>query len=98
VYSQDNILDKTISISFNDITLKECLSKIEKQSGISFAHNNVGALDNKVTAKFSDKKISYILDILFKNTSLAYKVIAGKISIYENKQTTKEQTVHGYIL
>ncbi len=97
VFSQENILNKTISIDFKNITIKEALIKIQKQNSIEFAYSDLDQLNLKVNGSFQNKTIKEILDNLLKNTSLEYKVIRGRIAIYKSKNSNSKQTVHGYI-
>ncbi|MFA9388494.1 MAG: TonB-dependent receptor domain-containing protein [Prolixibacteraceae bacterium] len=99
-YSQENILDKTISISFENETLKSVIKKIEQQTGVSFAYSKLSDLNKKVSGNFVAQKLSVALDALFKDTNISYKEIAGKITLFESKkpQSKAERvTIHGYI-
>ena len=96
-FSQGNILDKKISITFNDILLKEALEKIEEKGGVSFAYSDLAELNQKVSADYIDQKLSDILSDLFKNTSLAYKIIGGKITIYKSQKNKSMNCLFGFI-
>ena len=96
-FSQESLLNKKISISFDNTILKEALISIEKHSGISFAYSDLPELNQKVTAAFTDQKISDILNVFFDNTSLTYKVVGSTISIYSTSEKKTNQTIHGYI-
>ncbi len=37
--AQNNVLEKSLSISFTDISLKKALDKLEEEAGISFPTN-----------------------------------------------------------
>ncbi len=97
-YSQNNNLNKKISVSFNNITLTDAFVQIEKKSDISFAYNSsLKELKQKITKKYSEKPVNYILDDILKNTSLEYKLIGNKITIYKKKQKSSSITISGYI-
>ncbi len=95
-FSQENILDKKISIIFDNISIKEALKQIEAQSSASFAYNDSETLNQQISISFQQQKINKILTELFKNTNLNFKVVAGKISIYNEGKKGGEQTIHGY--
>ncbi|MFA9388492.1 MAG: carboxypeptidase-like regulatory domain-containing protein [Prolixibacteraceae bacterium] len=99
-FSQETPLSRTITISFNNETLKSAIKKIERQTGVSFAYSKLTDLNKKVDGNFVDQKLSTMLDALFKNTNISYKEIAGKITLFESKkpQSKAERvTIHGYI-
>jgi len=99
--AQTTILDRKITVSINNLSIKEAVKEIEKQHGISFAYTNFSAMNQKVTGNFTDQKIGLILNELFKNTNLTYKEIDGKIVIYEvvpqQRSSKSNCTIHGYI-
>jgi len=98
--AQTTILDRKITVSINNQSIKEAVKEIEKQHGISFAYTNFSAMNQKVTGNFTDQKIGLILNELFKNTNLTYKEIDRKIIIYEIEIQKKPQktshTIHGH--
>ncbi len=102
-YSQENVLDKTISIEFYDNSLKEALVTIAQQEEIAFAYNNLQELNKRVTKKYDNVSLSLVLNDLFEGTSLGYKVIAEKVTIYSTEKTSNEKpenktrTINGYI-
>jgi hypothetical protein len=100
-FSQTTIPSQKISVSFNNETIKEAIYNIEEQSGLSFAFSSFPALNERVTTNYTDQKVEDILNDLFKNRSIAYKEIAGKITVYEIFSTQYKQkkncTIHGYI-
>jgi len=96
-YSQNNNLDTKISIRFDDIAIVDAFVQIEKKANISFAYNsNLKELKQKITKEYSNKPINYILDDILKNTSLEYKLIGNKITIYKNPKKSSI-TVSGYV-
>ncbi len=102
-YAQENVLDKKIRIEFNDNSLKEALGLIGKKGEIAFAYNNLQELNKKVTKKYNNVPISLILNDLFEGTSLKFRVIAGKVTIYSTEEKgveapkKKTNTINGYV-
>jgi hypothetical protein len=100
-YAQKNLLDRTISISFSDETIKKAIKKIEKEAQISFAYSNLKALDQKVSGSFTSQKLTNVLNTLLKDTNLSYKEVAGKIIMFERNKSSEKKgerhTINGYI-
>lgn len=102
-YTQENMLNKTISIEFHNNTLKEALEMISQQEKIAFAYNNLAELNKRVTQKYNIIPVSQVLNSLFEGTSLKYHVIAGKITIYSKENTSpksnkkKTVTISGFV-
>lgn len=97
-FAQNNSLDKRISISFNNIRLKEALDLLETKTGISTAYNsNNKAFDKNINKKYTDKTVSYILNDILKDANLKYKLIGSKVTIYKEKQKSSNVTISGYI-
>ena len=96
--SQTNPLDKVISVTFDDITIKEALNILKNRAGVSFAYNdNLKELDKKITKRFNDKKITEILDALLKTNDLGYRRVGNNITIYKTTGRKFKITVSGYI-
>ena len=97
------MLDKKISIEFNNNSLKEVLVMIGQQEEIEFAYNDLQELNKRVTKKYDNVSVSNILKNLFEGTSLKFMFIAGKVTIYSaNEQNQKfpekkAHTISGYV-
>ena len=66
IHAQQTPLDRKITIRFDHITVQEALMKIEKLTGISFAHNSsIPAFKDKVTGTYTSRALRYILGDLF---------------------------------
>ncbi|MCF8357380.1 MAG: TonB-dependent receptor [Prolixibacteraceae bacterium] len=99
-YTQEAPLEQTITISFENETLKTAVKRIEKETGISFAYSNHRDMAKKVTATFTNQKLSVVLTSLLASTSLSFKEIAGKVILYEVSRKEKKPdkaTIHGYV-
>ena len=102
-YAQEDILDKKISIELDNNSLKEALVMIGKKGEIAFAYNNLPDLEKRVKKKYDNLSVSFILNDLFEGTSLKFRIIAGKVTIYSTgernpKAPEKEtKTISGYI-
>ena len=99
-FSQGTILNKKISITLENETLKSAIKRIEKETGIAFAYSNLSDLNKKVSGEFTAQSLNKVLSTLFEGTNISFKEIAGKITLFEtNKPHKKAQrvTIHGYI-
>lgn len=102
-HTQDNMLETRISITFNNNSLKEALVMIGKKGEIAFAYNNLQELNKRISKKYDHVPVSFILNDLFEGTSLKFRVIAGKVTIYSAKEPDtrvpekKIQTISGYV-
>ncbi|MBN1927308.1 MAG: TonB-dependent receptor [Prolixibacteraceae bacterium] len=99
-HSRETPLEQTITISFENETLKTAIKRIEKETGISFAYSNHKDFAKKVSGTFTNQKLSDVLTSLLKGTSLSFKEIAGKVIQYEVSRKEKKPekaTLHGYV-
>jgi hypothetical protein len=102
-YSQENVLDKKISIEFNNNSIKDALVMIGQTADVAFAYNNLQELNKRVTKKYDNVAISYVLKDFFKGTSLKFRVIGDIITIYSRETINlkppkkKTLTISGYI-
>ena len=72
-YSQDELLGKTINISYGRISKYEALKRIGYELGVSFSYKE-GLLRNNdiITIDYSDKSVSEILAEIFAGDALEY--------------------------
>lgn len=63
-----------ISIDIKGQTIKQALKSIERKSSYTFFYNSkFTELDKKVSLKFTDQSIDYILDKLLSGTQLTFE-------------------------
>lgn len=97
-------MDESISIYFFENSLPEVFEKIEQYSTVEFAYSKDLLPDTTYTLNFSDKKISFILNRLFKDTKLVYKTQENRVIIsfdpdkYSNlKKSEMRYTLSGFL-
>src|SRR5687768_10119323 len=80
-----DLLNRPVSVSFNDLGVERCLHKIEQLSGIGFSYNSkqISSVETKVTASFTEEPLKNVLDRILLNTQFAYKEIGGQVTIYQ---------------
>jgi hypothetical protein len=89
--AQQALLNQEISISFNDLTLKESLLELEKKTGLSTAFNEKELENKKVSITFKKELLKEVLDAILSNENLGYKVIGNTVTIFRKSpiQTKK---------
>ncbi|HEX8038457.1 MAG TPA: TonB-dependent receptor [Chryseosolibacter sp.] len=82
--SGQGIMDKEISISLEDASLKKTLSRIERLAGVKFTYSpSVIEVDQKVSVNASGQTLAEVLDALLGPLNIRYKLIADRISLYK---------------
>ncbi|WZX36560.1 TonB-dependent receptor [Petrimonas sulfuriphila] len=78
-YSQS----KTVNAELKNVTLREALQEIEKNSDYLFLvmDNTESYLTTKVNISINNKSMVEILDLLLKNTNLTYSIVNRQITI-----------------
>lgn len=91
----------TLTITLKNVTVEHVLANIEDNSEFNFVYNReVIDLDRKVNVNFKDAKVNDILDDLFKNTNVSYRLIDRTIvlSAVSEKVVSKEpRTISGRV-
>ncbi|HCU60253.1 MAG TPA: SusC/RagA family protein [Prolixibacteraceae bacterium] len=95
VYSQQTRL----SISANNISVREVLRDIEDQSEFFFLYKNEDInVDRIVSVNMKDKSLEELLGILFKGTDVSYKIHGRQIVLVNDvPQEQKKITVAGKV-
>ena len=85
-FSQENILSKKITISFENESLLKALNKLKDEHSIDIAFNSKqNQLTSQITKYFTNQSVESILKSLFTNTDLSFKLIDNQIVIFEKK-------------
>lgn len=95
IYSQS----KTVSTELKNVTLKEAFRELEKNSDylFLFMDNTENSLASIVNVSFNNESINEIMDVLLKNTNLAYSIVNRQITISrkpgadENNKKTEDK-------
>ncbi|WP_455593249.1 TonB-dependent receptor [Bacteroides sp.] len=89
-----------LTLNVKDATMSQVLQAIEKQSGYTFVYDvNEVDMNQKVTLNVKNKPITNVLDILFANKKLGYKISDYHIALYRKTVTTQHATkpITGFI-
>lgn len=98
--AQENLLMKTASVDFQEISLQEALEKIEASTAITFAYSSRQfPTSTTVNLKMDDRPLQEILDHLLEGSSMAYLLVEGKIVLKRSKVGTSDMrhTISGHI-
>ena len=96
---------KLLSFKSGDITLKQALAEIEKETGMTFSYNpEILPLTEIVSLNFENSSLTNVLNVLFNPVKIDYKISGKQIILKKSKEKEKEQTetdgnvsVYGYI-
>ncbi len=79
LYGQD-LLETPVTLEVKELPVKQVLKVLKKEYGISFAYSsNKLSLKDPITCSFSNQPLSTVLDAVFKNGQVVYKVIGEQI-------------------
>jgi TonB-linked SusC/RagA family outer membrane protein len=75
-----NILDKTVSVSFKQTSVQEVLNYLQKNNDIKFIYSkNSVNLSQKVTINFEKQDLKSVLNELLKSNGIDYEVLKDRI-------------------
>lgn len=89
-----NILEKRVTISFNDVSLVTALNQISKQIGVDFTYNSsVLNTDQKFSVAVKNVPLKKLLDQLFVNRPFSYTAIDDEIAVKYQPQKQEKQVL-----
>lgn len=97
-YSQGSSVK--LSINRNNITIKEALREVEKQSKMSLAYNESKLNASKqISLNLTDKSLNETLDAILQETGFSYEVKGDQIMIVSEKTSSKDKvTIKGTVI
>ncbi|MFB9104612.1 SusC/RagA family TonB-linked outer membrane protein [Algibacter miyuki] len=77
-----------ITLNFENISIKEVISKIEKKSDYVFIQSglNDADLNTKVSLNVVDKDIKEVFKLILSDTNIKYRVINKQVVLYKEKE------------
>ena len=85
-YSQNT----KITLKLNDVTIEKVFNEIEKQTDFNiFFNNSIIDLNRKISVNVNKTGIEKILDIIFFNTNIQYKVVKKQVILTEKPPVQK---------
>ncbi|WP_020532435.1 TonB-dependent receptor [Flexithrix dorotheae] len=95
-YTQD-ILDKEISIDWNNISYQEAIEDINHKNGITFIYSADYLPTQRITLKLDHQTLRLILTEMFLSTNISYQVFANEIVLSNQPKKTKKYILNGKI-
>lgn len=85
-----DIMNRSITLKADNISLKKVLNQLEIQSETRFVFSSTNIQsDRKVSINAAQRPLSEVLSNLFKPLNIAYKVIGGQIILSVDNRNTK---------
>lgn len=90
-----NSFSQEFTFSLKSTSIKEVCKEIEKNSDFIFVFSDHSEkmIDKKVNIEVNSKSISEILDNVFSNTGLTYKILDKQIVVYKSKEVALSKEV-----
>lgn len=93
IYSQEK--DKRLSLSEQNISLKELIAFVEEETDYSFVYDSELNLNYKQIIKIWNQPLESFLSLIFKNTNIDWEIKQSHIVL---KKKNNKYTVSGYII
>jgi TonB-linked SusC/RagA family outer membrane protein len=94
VHAATNEQRTKINLKVDNISLKEVLSTIEKNSDYIFIYNgNIFNSNLKKSISVQDESILNVLNIIFKGIDVTYKIDGMQVFIYKKDEVKKNETI-----
>ena len=85
-----HILKKRISVSFSDATYSQALEIIGKLAKVDFFYSNDYLPQETISMNYQDSTLQSVLEYLFKDTNLSYRISGNEIIIKHNPFASKK--------
>lgn len=88
-----------VTLEMEDATLQAILKQLEQQIGYSFVYNETVDLNYKKTVSVQNQPLQTVLDLIFRQTGITWKITRRHILLTPEKQNSLKQkvTVSGYV-
>lgn len=86
------IMEKEISVEFDETSLKKALGKIERIAHVKFTYSPTVINEHTIISfHASNQKLSALLDDMLRPMGIEYKLIADRISLYTTERDDAEK-------
>ncbi|HJZ40514.1 MAG TPA: carboxypeptidase-like regulatory domain-containing protein, partial [Bacteroidales bacterium] len=93
-YSQNS----SFTLSMNDVTVKDVIKTIEASSDYRFFYNDeLSDISRIVNVEFKETNISEVLNSLFDNTGITYKVFENNLIVIAPETSIQQQRITGTV-
>lgn len=90
---------QNLSLDLKDVTVREALHSIEKESAYSFFYNDsFRDLDKKISLSVKNEPVAHVLDLLLGSTGLTYKFLEGNLIVIAPRQANENIVISGRVL
>jgi len=98
LYSQKNILERSISVDFTELAIHNIIDSISLSEGVNFSYrSDLEGINKKVDIHKKNTKIKKILKTLFSGTDIRYVTVGNQIVLLSSKNTIKDIYIQGLI-
>lgn len=86
------LLDRTVSMSVENMEIKKVLSEIQQQTGVKFSYSSRSIrADRKISFTATNNKLGHLLDLYFKPLQIEYKIVHRQLLLYASNQNEEVQ-------
>lgn len=94
----ETMLNKRISLSVKEKTIREILILISEKEGVGFTFSaDLPGLSKKVSMNVKDLQLREILARTFSDTNMEYKIVGQQIVLLPKKPKPRKYTINGFI-
>ena len=87
---------RNVTLSANNVKVKQALTLITKQTGLSFAYSNqVVNLDRTISIQADNQDLTFVMDKIVEGTDLAYEISNDKIFLFAKNAAPSSATKNG---
>lgn len=86
-----------VSINVNNCPTKEVFSKLMQQAGVNFIYSSDLQLSGTQSLNVSNTPLDKVLDMMFDNNSIAYKVKGNNVMLYNKSAKSHNVTISGFV-
>ncbi|MDR3061654.1 MAG: TonB-dependent receptor [Dysgonamonadaceae bacterium] len=86
----------SLNLRLNNVPMREVFKEIENQSELSFLFSDdLSDLNGKVDVNVNKKNVREVLDDMFANTNLGYRILDEKLIVIAPKDVMQQRTITG---
>ncbi len=91
--SGQEILDKKVSLSVENMEIKKVISKVQNQTGVKFIYspNTINAR-RKISFNVTDKTLGIFIDEIIRPLSIDYKIVDGQVLLFPQANSNQTNT------
>ena len=93
-----------ISLSMHNVTIEEVMRNIEDKSEFRFFYTEKLSVENKISIDCDKTEISEVLDGIFNNTDISYRIVGRQIALFRNGEesssfeSAQQKSINGKVV